>query len=122
MADEGPDTWRSRLSGSAERRGVPLATIVVSAAVVIGLIDLNAALILGLWAIRTIVVYMVVAFFVTLLLTPATRLLKRLGLSHGLSVLFVFLVGLLVFGGLVYLFAEPLVTSAVHFGKRCPTS
>ncbi len=47
MADEGPDTWRSRLSGSAERRGVPLATIVVSVAVVIGLVDLNAALILG---------------------------------------------------------------------------
>ena len=91
-----------------------------SAAVVIGLIDLNAALILGLWTIRTIVVYVVIAFFVTLLLTPATRLLKRLGLSHGLSVLVVFLVGLLAFGGLVYLFAEPLVTSAVHFGKEVP--
>jgi predicted PurR-regulated permease PerM len=120
MADEGPDTWRSRLSGSAERRGVPLATIVVSVAVVIGLVDLNAALILALWALRTIVVYVVIAAFVTLLLTPATRLLKRSGLSHGVSVLLVFLVGLLVFGGLVYLFAEPLVTAAVHFGKEVP--
>ena len=58
----------------------------VTVAVVIGLVDLNAALIVGLWAIRTIVVYVVIAFFVTLLLTPATRLLKRLGLSHGGSV------------------------------------
>jgi predicted PurR-regulated permease PerM len=120
MGDQAPATWRSRLSGSAERRGVPLATIVVSAAVVIGLVDLNAALILGLWSLRTIVVYVVIAFFITLLLTPATRLLKRLGLSHGGAVLLVFLVGVLAFLGLVYLIAEPLVTSAVHFGKEVP--
>ncbi len=120
MVDEAPPTWRSRLSGGAERRGVPLATIVVTVAVVIGLVDLNAALIVGLWAVRTIVVYIVIAFFVTLLLTPATRLLKRLGLSHGGSVTLVFLVGLLAFLGLVYLFTEPLVTSAVHFGKEVP--
>ena len=33
----------------------------------------------------------------------------------------VFLVGALVLGGLVYLFTEPLVTAAVHFGKQVPT-
>jgi predicted PurR-regulated permease PerM len=120
MADESPGTWRSRFSGRAERRGVPLATIVVSAAVVIGLVDLNAALILALWALRTIVVYVVVAFFVTLLLVPAVRLLKRLGLPHGGAVLLVFLVGFAAFLGLVYLFTEPLVTSAIHFGKEVP--
>jgi predicted PurR-regulated permease PerM len=121
MADEAPGTWRSRLSGSAERRGVPLATIVVAAAVVIGLVDLNAALIIGLWTIRTIVVYVVIAFFVTLLLTPAVRLLKRVGLPHGGAVLLVFLVGFFAFLGLVYLFTEPLVTSAIHFGKEVPS-
>jgi predicted PurR-regulated permease PerM len=121
MADEVPDTWRSRLSGSASRRGIPLGTIVVSAAVVIGLLDLNALLILGLWSLRTIVVYVVVAFFITLLLTPATRFLHRRGMSHGGATLAVWLIGALLFIGLLYLFTEPLITAATHFGKQIPT-
>lgn len=115
------ETWRSKFSGSADRRGIPLGTIVVSVVTIILLLDLNAALILGLWVLRTIVVYVVIAFFFTLLLTPATRFLHRRGLSHGGATLLVFLVGVLVFAGLVYLFTEPLVTAAVHFGEQVPT-
>ncbi len=121
MPGEPPHTWRSRLTGSADKRGVPLATIVVSVAVVIGLLDLNAALIVGLWVLRTIVLYVVVAFFITLLLTPPVRFLKRRGLSHGGATLLVFLVGAAILLGLVYLFTEPLVTAAVHFGKEIPS-
>jgi predicted PurR-regulated permease PerM len=120
MADEVPDTWRSRLSGTADRRGVPLATIVVAAAVTIGLIDLNVALVVGVWVLRKIVLYAVIAFFFALLLTPATRFLSRRGLSHGLATTLVFLGGLVTLGGLVYLFASPLVTTAVHFGHQVP--
>jgi predicted PurR-regulated permease PerM len=121
MAAEHHDTWRSRLTGSADRRGVPLATIVVTVAVVIGLLDLNVALIVGLWALRTIVLYIVVAFFITLLLTPATRFLKARGLSHGAATTLVFLLGALILIGLVYLFASPLVTAATNFGHQIPT-
>jgi predicted PurR-regulated permease PerM len=121
MADRSSQTWRSRLTGSADRRGVPLATIVTSVAVVVLLLDLNAALILCLWVLRTIVLYVVIAFFITLLFTPATRFLKRrLHMSHGGAVLLVFLLGLIAFAGLIYLFAEPLVTSATHFGNSIP--
>jgi predicted PurR-regulated permease PerM len=120
-APEAPETWRSRFSGSASRRGVPLATIVVTAAVVIGLLDLNAALIIGLWSLRTIVVYVIVAFFITLLLTPATRFLnRRVGMTHGGATLAVWLVGAVLFIGLLYLFTEPLITAATHFGKQIP--
>jgi predicted PurR-regulated permease PerM len=121
MAAETRDTWRSRISGSAEHRGIPLNTIVVTVLTVIVLVDLNVALILGLWVLRTIVVYVVVALFLTLLLTPPTRFLRRRGLSHGGATLLVFVVGALALGGLVYLFAEPLVTAAVHFGTQVPT-
>ena len=51
----------------------------VGTLVVIGLLDLNAGLILGLWVLRKIVLYVVVAFFFTLLLTPATRFLSVVG-------------------------------------------
>jgi predicted PurR-regulated permease PerM len=121
MADELPDTWRSKLSGSADRRGIPLATIVAAAAIAIGLIDLNVALIVGLWVLRKIVLYTVVAFFFTVLLTPATRFLKRHGFSHGIAVTLVFLAGAASLAGLVYLFASPLVTSAIHFGHEIPS-
>jgi predicted PurR-regulated permease PerM len=121
MAEQPPDTWRTRLGQSAGRRGVPLATILVTTAVAIGFLDLNAALILGLWVLRKIVLYVVIAFFLTVLLTPPMRLLKRHGLSHGVAATFVFLGGLVVIGGLVYLFASPLVSSAVHFAHEVPT-
>jgi predicted PurR-regulated permease PerM len=120
MADEVPETWRSRLSGRADRRGVPLATIVAAAAITIGLIDLNVALVVGLWVLRKIVLFAIIAFFFALLLTPATRFLKRHGVSHGLATTLVFLAGLVTLAGLVYLFASPLVSSAVHFGHQIP--
>ncbi|HEX3795803.1 MAG TPA: AI-2E family transporter [Acidimicrobiales bacterium] len=121
MADDVPDTWRSRLTGNASRRGVPLATIVTAVAVTIGLIDLNVALIVGLWVLRKIVLYTVVAFFLAVVLTPLTRLLsRRAHMSHAIAATVVFLGGLIVLAGLVYLFASPLVTSAVHFGHQVP--
>jgi predicted PurR-regulated permease PerM len=121
MASEVPETWRSRLSGTASRRGVPLATIVVSAAVTIAIIDVNVGVLVGLWVLRKIVLYTVIAFFLAILLAPATRIMTRRGLSHGLATTVVFLAGLLVLAGLVYLFASPLVTAAIHFGKEIPT-
>jgi predicted PurR-regulated permease PerM len=121
MSEETPDTWRSRFTGSAERRGVPLATIVVAAAVTIGLLDLNVGLLVGLWILRKIVLYAVIAFFFTVLLTPATRFLKKHGISHGVAATLVFLGGLVTLAFLVYLFASPLVNSAIHFGHQVPS-
>ncbi len=119
---QGPhETWRSRLTGSADKRSIPLGTIVVSVAVAILLLDLNAGLIVGLWVLRQIVLYVVVAFFITLLLTPATRFLKRHGMSHGGACLTVFLIFAVVLIGLVYLFASPLVTAATNFGHELPS-
>ena len=121
MAADARDTWRSKITDSAASRGIPISTIVVTVITVIVLVDLNAALILGLWVLRTIVVYVVVALFFTLLMTPPTRFLRRRGMSHGGATLLVFALGGLMLGGLVYLFTEPLVTAAVHFGTQVPT-
>ena len=86
----------------------------------IAIIDLNVALIVGLWTLRKIVLYAVIAFFLTVLLFPATRLLTRRGISHGVATVVVFLSGLVVLAGLVYLFASPLVTAGIHFGHQVP--
>ena len=42
-------------------------------------------------------------------------------MSHGGATVLVFLLGALVLIGLVYLFTEPLVTAATHFGEQVPT-
>ena len=119
-AEEHPETWRHRWSDSAGRRGVPLATIVTAAAVTIGLLDLNIGLLVGAWVLRKILLYTVVATFLALLFTPPSRFLKRHGLSHGGATTLVFLTGFVVAVGLVYLFASPLVNSAIHFGHEIP--
>jgi predicted PurR-regulated permease PerM len=94
---------------------------VVSAAVTIAIIDLNVGILVGLWVLRKIVLYTVIAFFLAILLSPATRFMTRRGLSHGLATTVVFLVGLVVMAGLVYLFASPLLTAANNFGKQIPS-
>src|ERR1700731_3766114 len=121
MAEEAHDTWRAKLSGSADPRGVRRPTIAVTVGTVILLVDLNIAIILGIWVLRTIVVYGIIAFFITLLLTPATRFLRKRGMTHGGATLLVFLIGALSLIGLVSLFPEPLVTAAIHFGNQIPT-
>ncbi|HVA09220.1 MAG TPA: AI-2E family transporter [Acidimicrobiales bacterium] len=122
MADEAPGTWRQRFSGSADRRGIPLGTIVVSVAVVILFIDINVALVVGLWVLRKEVLYLVVAFFLALLLTPPTRFLRRrLKISHGVASTIVFLIGIIVFIWLVYLFTSPLVSAVTHFAHEIPS-
>lgn len=121
MAGETPDTWRSRLSGSASRRNVPLATIVVAVAVTIGLLDLNVGILVVLWVLRKILLYGVIAAFFTALLAPPTRfLVRRLHMSHGGATAVIFLSGILVLSGLIYLFTSPLVTAVSHFGHEIP--
>ncbi len=114
---EHPGTIRSRISGAATARQVPLATIVVTVLVVVAV----AFVILLLWVLRIEVLYFVVATFVALLLFEPVRYLDRRGLPHGVSATLVFLVGVLAFIGILYLFAEPLVTGLTHFAKNVPT-
>ena len=66
-----------RLSAAAHARGIPLATIVTTIVVAFAILDLNFLVILLLWVLRTILLYVVVAFFIALLLSPAVHLVQR---------------------------------------------
>jgi predicted PurR-regulated permease PerM len=48
------------------------------------------------------------------------RFLRRRGMTQGWAATIVFVGGLLIIGGLVYLFVSPLVSSAEHFGREIP--
>jgi len=109
--------WRGAIAGAAERRSVPLATIVTVVGVVVG----TGLVLLLLWVLRQELMFVLVATFIALLLSPPVRALERRGLSRSLATAVVFLAGVVVFAGLVFLFGVPLVSAVTRFTKGLPT-
>lgn len=106
---------------AAERRHVPIATILVTVAVVVVVLDVNALVVLLLWVLRTVILYVVMALFLALLLSPVVRGFERLGLGRGWSVTVTFVGAVVVALGLVVLFTAPLIAAITHFAKELPT-
>ena len=108
----------ARLLKAAERRHVPLLTIVTAVAVV-------AATYLAwklIYRLRDIVVLLLVAGFVTVLLNPIVNLLQqRLVPRRGGAVAIVTFWAVLVFIGLALAFGYPLVNGITHLADHLPT-
>jgi len=108
----------ARLLKAAERRHVPLLTIVTAVAVV-------AATYLAwklIYRLRDIVVLLLVAGFVTVLLNPIVNLLQqRLVPRRGIAVAIVTFWAVLVFIGLALAFGYPLVNGITHLADDLPT-
>ncbi len=119
MSEEGqPESRRSRLIEAAATRGIPLATILTTVAVV------AAAYLLGLlvYKLRTILLLVVVAGFISLLLNPVVVALRRLGVRRrGSAVAIVSIAALAAFSGLAFAFGYPLVNGLTHLAKNLPT-
>jgi predicted PurR-regulated permease PerM len=117
VTDQPPPPGRlTRLFRYADRRHVPLRTILVTVAVV-------AATYLGaqlLYRLRTIVLLIVVAGFVALLLNPIVVLLERRIRRRGLAVTIVTLATLVVFAVLAYEFGNPLVNGITDLAGKLP--
>ena len=101
-----------------ERQPVPVRTMLVGIALVVATyLTLRAIVLLA--HIETL---LVVAAFFAVVLTPAVDLLRRkLGISRGLSTAVVFIVGLGLFGGLMYAFIRPLVDQGREFADNFPS-
>src|SRR5271165_1229183 len=113
-----PPTRLARVRTAAAARGVPLATIIVSVAVV-SLTFLAGKLI---YRLRDIVLLMVVAGFVALLLNPLVLYLQQWRIRRrGLAVTLVTVWAALVFAGLVTAFGYPLVNGLTHFSHQLPS-
>jgi predicted PurR-regulated permease PerM len=108
----------ARLLKAAERRHVPLLTILTTVAVV------AATYLAGLliYRIRTILLLILVAGFVALLLNPIVNLLqRRLFPRRGVAVTIVTILATLVFIGLAVAFGYPLVNGITHLADQLPT-
>src|SRR5260370_210460 len=107
-----------RLRAAAARRGVPLATILVTVAVVV-LVYLAGKL---AYRIRDVLLMIAVAGFISLILNPLVVALQRWRIRRrGWAVSIVALWTVLVLTGLLAAFGYPLAHGVTHFSQRLPS-
>ena len=108
----------ARLRDAAARRGVPLASILVTVAVVV-LVYLAGKL---AYRIRDVLLMIAVAGFVCLILNPLVVALQRWGIRRrGWAVAIVTAWTVAVFIGLLAAFGYPLAHGVTHFSQRLPS-
>ena len=117
MSHEQPPRGRlARLFEAADRRHVPLRTILVTVAVVV------ATYLAGklIYRLRDIVLLMLVAGFAAMLLNPVVAKVQRRLPRRGLAVTIVTFCAALVFISLAAAFGVPLVNGITHLAHRMP--
>ena len=109
---------RARLRAAVSARGIPLATILVSVAVV-ALTYLAGKL---AYRLRDVILMLLAAAFLALILNPLVAgLQRRRILRRGPAVAVVTIWTVLVLAGLVAAFGYPLVHGVTHFSQRLPS-
>jgi predicted PurR-regulated permease PerM len=107
----------ARLQAAVAARGVPLATILVTVAVVV-LTYLAGKL---AYRLRDVILMIVVAGFLSLILNPLVVGLERRIRSRGWAVAVVTVWAVLVFIGLLAAFGYPLAHGVTHFSHQLPS-
>jgi predicted PurR-regulated permease PerM len=114
----GPDApRRERLFAAASALGVPLRTILTIDLVVIATWVMYRLL----GRLREVILWILIAAFLSLVLNPAVVMLQRHRFGRGAAVGVVFALAVGVFAGLLALFGYPLVNSLTHVAERLPT-
>jgi predicted PurR-regulated permease PerM len=119
VSEEPPARSRfGRLLRAADRRHVPLLTILVTVGVV------AATYLAGIliYRLRGILLLILVAGFIALLLNPIVNVVqRRLFPRRGIAVAIVIILASLVFIGLAVAFGYPLVNGITHLADKLPT-
>ena len=102
---------------AAETRPVPVRTILATIALVL-------ATVVGLYLVvllaHIIALLVIAGFFAVVLNQPVTFLNRRLHLRRGLATTLVYLLGLALVSGLLYLIIRPLVDEVQKFADNFP--
>jgi predicted PurR-regulated permease PerM len=115
-ATAGTPTRVARVRAAAAARGIPLATIITSVAVVV-LTFMAGKL---LYRLRDVLLLIFVGGFIALILNPLVVYVQRRIPRRGWAVTIVTVWAALVFVGLVLAFGYPLVTGLTHLAHRLP--
>jgi predicted PurR-regulated permease PerM len=114
----GSTSRRARVKGAAVARGIPLATIIASVAVVV------ATYLAGklLYQLRQVILLILVAGFLALLLNPMVVALQRWHFRRrGVAVAIVTGWAALLFVGIVAAFGFPLTNGLSHLSQQLPS-
>ena len=115
--EAGPDApRRDRLFAAFANKGVPLRTILTVDAVVI----ITFVLYRLIGRLREVILWILIAAFISLVLNPAVVALQRWRLKRVAAVALVFVAAVLAFTGLLVLFGYPLINSLTHFAEQLP--
>jgi predicted PurR-regulated permease PerM len=107
-----------RLRDAAAKRGVPLATILVTVAVVVVVYLAGKVA----YRIRDVLLMIAIAGFISLLLNPLVVVLQRWGIRRrGWAVALVVIWTVVVFTVLLVAFGYPLTHGLTHFSRRLPS-
>ena len=87
---------------------------------VLGIALLAAAGLWVLWATRGVVGWILIALFLAMALNPVVEFFERRGLQRGWASAVVFVLALLVIGGIAYLLIPPLVRQITDFVEAIP--
>jgi predicted PurR-regulated permease PerM len=117
----GPDvaalTRRTRLRRAAADRRIPLAAILATVAIVVGVYLLGRLA----YVIRDVLLLMVIAGFLALVLNPFVLLLQRRLRRRGFAVAVVVAIAAIAFLGLVAAFGYPLSNGLAQLAHRLPS-
>ncbi len=114
-ADAG--TRRERLFASARTARVPLASILATVGIIVGVYGLGQAL----FRLKGMLLTLVVGSFVAVLLNPPVRWLQHHGLRRrGYAVSVVMVVAAIAFAGLAVAFGYPLVNGLTNLANSLP--
>jgi predicted PurR-regulated permease PerM len=108
---------RTRLSRVAQARRIPLAAILATVAIVVGVYLLGRLA----YVIRDPLLLMVIAGFLALVLNPFVLLLQRHLRRRGFAVAVVVAIAAIAFLGLVAAFGYPLSNGLAHLSHQLPS-
>ena len=101
----------------------PERTVLVRPRTVLGVLGIALLLALVLWVVwatRGVVGWIFIALFLAMALNPVVEFVERRGLPRGWAAVVVFVLTLLVVGGLAYLLIPPLVGQITEFVEAIP--
>ena len=107
-------------SVSRDERSDRLRFLALQVLVVVGILLAVSVALTLLFEVRRVIVWLAIAVFFAAVLSPLVALVERRGMRRGLAVAVVTIGLSVLFGGILFVFAKPVVTQAAEFADHLP--
>ena len=105
---------------TGEERAERLRFLALQVLVVVGVLSAVSTAIILLFEVRRVIVWLLVAVFFAAVLSPLVSFVERRGIRRGVAVAVVTIGLTVLVAGVVFAFAQPIVTQAGEFAEQLP--